>query len=245
MYSKTLICLFVLISVIGFQAVHSQNCEERQNDAENLLRTLLRLDYTHGKDRSIATDEGFAEYCRKAKEGLILYRAYGKCLHGISKQIFSIIKSTATKALRNYCVINPEVSKEYLSCFADRKLTNNYKKCLFKFGEHMHYASESENEEEIFSSLCCTFNSLSHCLDETFQSNGACTNPKLNLRAYSKTLFKNLFGSVSDAFCSAYNEEVCRPRMEEMLSTSSENKLTVNNFSIVKSLITMSEKLSS
>ena len=135
-----------------------------------------------------------------------MFKAYGKCLNGISKQIYSILKSTGTKALRNYCVINRELSREYLSCFADTRLTIRYRKCLFKLGETLNYAAEVAEEDEIFSSLCCGFNRLSSCLDSTFQSNGACTDPNINLRSYSKTFVKGLFGSVSDAFCSSYSE---------------------------------------
>lgn len=154
-----------------------------------------------------------------------MYKAYGKCLTGIGKQIYSIIKSTATKALRNHCILNPKRkflilffflkrvwshlfifslgSLEHLSCF-DERLTSKYRKCLFKFGDSLTYASEMAEEDDIFSSLCCGFNGLSNCLDTTFQSNGACTDPKINLRAYSKTLFKNLFGTVADTFCATY-----------------------------------------
>lgn len=99
------------------------------------------------------------------------------------------------------------VSLEYFSCFQDAKLTTKYRNCIFKFGENLNYAADEAGEDEIFVSLCCGFNSLSSCLDEAFlNNNGACTNPNLNLRAYSKTLFKGLFGSVSDAFCSSYTE---------------------------------------
>lgn len=86
--------------------VQSQSCEERQAQAERLLRVVLRLD--RHEDNPITTDEQFAEYCRRAKEGLIMYKAYGKCLTGIGKQIYGIIKSTATKALRNHCIINAQ-----------------------------------------------------------------------------------------------------------------------------------------
>ena len=96
-------------------------------------------------------------------------------------------------------------SLEYLSCFQDKKLTNKYRKCVYKFGENLNYAADAAVEEEIFSSLCCGFNSLSTCLDDAFlDNNGACTNPNINLRAMSRTLFRGLFGSVSDAFCSSY-----------------------------------------
>lgn len=59
---------------------------------------------------------------------------------------------------------------------------------------------------EIFSSLCCGFNTLGTCLDEAFVNNGACSNPNLDLRAFSKNLFKGLFGSIMDSFCSSYSQ---------------------------------------
>lgn len=135
---------------------------------------------------------------------------------------------------------------EYLSCFQDTKLTSKYRKCVFKFGENLNFAAEAAEEDEIFSTLCCGFNTLSICLDEAFlNNNGACTNPNLNLRAYSRTLFKGLFGSVSDAFCSSYTEEICQEKMTKMeLYVQDNNKVATLNFSVIKDLVKLSEKLS-
>lgn len=177
------------------------------------------------------------------------------------------------------------VTLEYFSCFQDTRLTRKYRKCIFKFGETLNYAADTASEDEIFSTLCCGFRSLSGCIDDAFlNNNGACTNPNINLRAYSKTLFKGLFGSVSDAFCSSYTEgtfldfkfwilklprscfevinlililwslmlwpfrptDICRSKMAKMeLYAQDNNRLGLSNFSVIKDLVRLSEKLSS
>lgn len=134
----------------------------------------------------------------------MMFKQYGKCLTGIGKQVYSILKTTSARALRNYCVINPTTAREYLSCFADNDLTLKYRSCLFNFGETMNFAAEGAEDHEIIPSLCCSFTQLQGCLETTFESNGACTDPRINLKSYSKTFMKSLLGSISDSFCSSY-----------------------------------------